>query len=476
MSISIKIIPDEAVVFAVAIKNNNIQSFPISPEADTLDVSAEDGSEIGIPGGAFSSDTSLSLEVMETKDHRNNLTGLLVTNIWSFSVENGKQPREGSKINLKIGCHESVSTDPFVVLASIKITPKQPSDWIPVDAKYTKSSNGPVLVCDVPKLFTVCGVRKSSLLQRKRQVFEAINKCKKKTDDVVFGIMTKHQDHKHNTFSLVIECVAPSEVENRQKYWMDKEYAEEKVSPEFHVANNQQLKFTFHGKSGTTPSEVSADFIYQSHRRTQNFKILEFSVADTELLKAGHVTIDMMRVIQPDVIVELVDGVGCCAGKEEKITLPKPVTEFNNVASLIVGLHFPPVIEERESETEDSDIEIYEESDESKIPALRYRSLKTLANYLTLDEAKQMAYQFEIDPVTYGRIMKSDFSDHTKIFQVLAIWRGKKPKRKKSEDLIKVLRYLGKPKLANYVETAVKEEHIIHNEAEFEIQYIIEHY
>lgn len=110
-----------------------------------------------------------------------------------------------------------------------------------------------------------------------------------------------------------------------------------------------------------------------------------------------------------------------------------------------------------------------------KIPALRYKSLKTLANYVTLDEAKQMAYQFEIDPITYGRIMKSDFSDHTKIFQVLAIWRGNKPKRKKAEDLVKVLRYLRKPKLASYVETAVNEEHIIHNEAEFEIKYIMDH-
>lgn len=70
--------------------------------------------------------------------------------------------------------------------------------------------------------------------------------------------------------------------------------------------------------------------------------MLEFSVNDTEILKAGHVTIDMLRVIQLDAIVELVDGVGCCAGKEEKITLPKPVNEYANIASLIVGIYFPP--------------------------------------------------------------------------------------------------------------------------------------
>lgn len=63
VSITIKIVPDEAVVFAVAIKNNNIQEFPISMETDTLEVLAEEGSEIEIPGGAFSSETSLSLEV-----------------------------------------------------------------------------------------------------------------------------------------------------------------------------------------------------------------------------------------------------------------------------------------------------------------------------------------------------------------------------------------------------------------------------
>lgn len=89
-------------------------------------------------------------------------------------------------------------------------------------------------------------------------------------------------------------------------------------------------------------NETPVTLTFQSHRKSHNYRMMEFVVPNGKTVYHDEIVIESVTEVQPEAVVEVVSGSGCCSIKEKKLVLPKPIKRCEKLCSLPVYVKYPP--------------------------------------------------------------------------------------------------------------------------------------